>query len=481
MRRIGFKRTPGIFSAIRARVVLLMLSDALCASGIFFVVLWGYRLLGDKEYELDRYWNFLPFLLVFLSCNTLFRCYHGSLFYPGICLNKIEEIRRISFAVFVTYLLSFTWLMFSRSSEHFSRFVLVFSMCLTIPALPVTRFLSRYLMQKLGIGQINILIAGAGETGKLVCREFAQSCYYGFRVIGYLDDNRAKRGELIEGHPVLGSLAAAGKIARKLKIDYMVCCLPAEAINRTFRSYSKIFRHITFIPDNKILPISWLYPASVGLFGGFEIHNQLLLPMPRLFKALLEILLAFTAVLCLLPLFLVLAVIVKLSSPGPIFYFANRLGINGKNIRVLKFRTMYADADQRLEKMLEEDPALKAEWRKNFKLHNDPRITPIGRFLRKTSLDELPQFWNVLTGEMAVIGPRPIVPDEIRYYRENYEVRKRVKPGITGLWQVSGRNEVDYRHRVMQDMYYIMNWSIWMDYYIFFKTIYVVLARQGAC
>ena len=167
MRRIGFKRTPGIFSAIRARVVLLMLSDALCASGIFFVVLWGYRLLGDKEYELDRYWNFLPFLLVFLSCNTLFRCYHGSLFYPGICLNKIEEIRRISFAVFVTYLLSFTWLMFSRSSEHFSRFVLVFSMCLTIPALPVTRFLSRYLMQKLGIGQINILIAGAGVSSAL--------------------------------------------------------------------------------------------------------------------------------------------------------------------------------------------------------------------------------------------------------------------------------------------------------------------------
>ena len=481
MQTESFNRFLVKFNALRIRVLVLMLGDSICAAGIFWLVLWGYRFLGNKEYGLERYWNFLPFLLAFLICNSLFRCYHGSFFYPGTCLNKIEEIRRLSFSMFLTYLLIFTWLMFTRRGEVYSRLGLLISMCLTIPVLPVVRFMARYFMRCLGMGQIKILIAGAGETGKLISKEFENSCYYGFQVVGYLDDDPEKQGKSIEGYPVLGTLAAAQRISKKFKADYVVCCLPVNIISRTFQRYSRIFRHIMFIPDNRILPISWLYPASIGLFGGFEIRNQLLLSMPRLLKSLLEILLAFCAIVCLLPLFFILALIVKLSSPGPVFYFAKRLGVNGKNIKVLKFRTMYVDAEPRLERMLEENPELKAEWQKNFKLQDDPRITPVGRFLRKTSLDELPQFWNVLTGEMAVIGPRPIVKDEIKYYGETYEIRKRVKPGITGLWQVSGRSEVDYQHRVMLDMYYIMNWSIWMDYYIFFKTIYVVIARQGAC
>ena len=120
------------------------------------------------------------------------------------------------------------------------------------------------------------------------------------------------------------------------------------------------------------------------------------------------------------------------------------------------------------------------EWERDFKLQNDPRITPVGNFLRKTSLDELPQFWNVLNGTMSIIGPRPIVKEEIKYYGKHYDLRRRVKPGITGLWQVSGRSDTDYRFRVLLDTYYIMNWSIWMDYYIFFKTVYIVLMRKGA-
>jgi lipopolysaccharide/colanic/teichoic acid biosynthesis glycosyltransferase len=156
------------------------------------------------------------------------------------------------------------------------------------------------------------------------------------------------------------------------------------------------------------------------------------------------------------------------------------LGQNGKKIKVWKFRTMYEDADEKLEQLLSSDPALRAQWEKDFKLQDDPRITPIGQFLRKTSLDELPQFWNVLNGTMAIIGPRPIVEKEVKAYGKHYLLRERVKPGITGLWQVSGRNDVDYALRVMLDTYYIMNWSVWMDYYIFFKTVYIVLMRKGA-
>ena len=141
---------------------------------------------------------------------------------------------------------------------------------------------------------------------------------------------------------------------------------------------------------------------------------------------------------------------------------------------------MQENAEEKLEELLARDPAAMREWTENFKLENDPRITPIGKLLRVTSLDELPQFWNVLRGDMAVIGPRPIVEKEVKYYGESYELRKRVKPGITGLWQISGRNDCDYQDRVQLDMYYIMNWSVWLDYYIFFKTIFIVLARRGA-
>ena len=141
---------------------------------------------------------------------------------------------------------------------------------------------------------------------------------------------------------------------------------------------------------------------------------------------------------------------------------------------------MYKNADGVLKKILDKNPELKKEWDEYFKLKNDPRITPLGKFLRKTSLDELPQFINVLRGEMAVIGPRPIIDDEKKYYGEDFHVFSMVKPGITGLWQISGRSDVDYDTRVQMDIYYVANWSIWLDYYIFLHTFIAVLFRRGA-
>lgn len=478
MKRKG--RMKRFSSGKNVRVVMLALGDMLCASLCFLFALWFYRVIGFGKYDFARYWVFLPFLLVFLVGNALSRSYHGNFFYPGFCLNKIEEIRRITLSLCIAYLLVFTWLSLSRQGVYYSRVALLGAMFLSILCMPFERFLVRLLMKKLRFGQIDVFIAGAGKTGTAIAEEFSQSCYYGFRVAGFLDDDPEKLGRVIAGVKVIGRLADAPRLARKRNVENVVCCLPLHLIMRIFKEYSRIFRLITFVPDNRVLPISWLYPASIGLYAGFEIRNQLRLGFPRLLKVVLELFFSTFAIITLLPLFLILAVLVKVSSAGPIFYFANRLGRNGKPIRVLKFRTMYADADARLESLLAENPALAREWKEKFKLEHDPRITPIGHFLRKTSLDELPQFWNVLTGEMAMIGPRPIVQAEVPMYGEAYELLKRVKPGITGFWQVSGRSDVDYSSRVMMDMYYIMNWSVWMDYYIFFKTIFVVLMGRGA-
>ncbi|WP_297434795.1 sugar transferase, partial [Sulfurimonas sp.] len=157
------------------------------------------------------------------------------------------------------------------------------------------------------------------------------------------------------------------------------------------------------------------------------------------------------------------------------------IGKDGKVIPTLKFRSMYSDAAARLEKLLEEDEEVKAEWEKNFKLIEDPRVTKIGALLRKISLDELPQIFNVLKGEMNFVGPRPVIQQEIdQYYKEDAKYYFMVKPGITGLWQVSGRSDTDYDYRVKTDKWYVMNWSLWLDIVILFKTVKVVLFREGA-
>ena len=183
--------------------------------------------------------------------------------------------------------------------------------------------------------------------------------------------------------------------------------------------------------------------------------------------------------LLLAPLFLAIAVAVRLSSPGPVFFGHNRIGRGGRHFRALKFRTMHV-GDQILRDHLAANPAAAAEWAATQKLKNDPRVTKVGAFLRRTSIDELPQLWNVLRGDMSLVGPRPIVDDETEKYGEVLALYLRVTPGITGLWQVSGRNNTSYEQRVWLDAHYVRNWSLTLDLYIMVRTISVVLRRDGA-
>ena len=183
----------------------------------------------------------------------------------------------------------------------------------------------------------------------------------------------------------------------------------------------------------------------------------------------------------LLPIIIIIAIAIKIESPGSAFFVHNRIGKNGKIIPVMKFRSMYSDAKERLDDLLKKDAKIKEKWESNFKLKDDPRVTKVGKFLRKTSLDELPQIFNVLAGHMNFVGPRPVVKEEIEnYYKDDAEYYYMVKPGITGLWQVSGRSDTDYEFRIKTDKWYVINWSIWLDIVILLKTIKVVLKRDGA-
>ena len=455
------------------RVWCLLLTDVVVLYGILSAVLAVYQRFGG-QYSLKILLELWPLPLVVVLCNVFARVYGGSFLYPGAGCASVEELRRVTLSILGGYVLLFAYLSLARSSEHYTRLGLCISMLISILLLPVFRFWTRWLLKRFGLGQIPVLIAGAGATGRMIAEELKKDSFFGFQPVGYLDDAPGKEG------PVLGPLADSLKVADELKVDYLITAVPLPQVNKYLDQWLKYFKHVLIVPTNRVFPILWTHPLDLCGLGALEIGNRLKRPLVRLGKALCECVLAALAVVCLIPVFIVLALLVKCSSRGPVFYRARRLGVNGKPIEVWKFRTMYQDADARLKKLLAENPELKKEWDENFKLKNDPRVTPLGRILRKTSLDELPQFVNVLRGEMAVIGPRPIVEDEVEYYGKHYEVFSRVKPGITGLWQVSGRSETTYEQRIILDMYYVNNWSIWLDYYIFLKTIKVVLTGRGA-
>jgi Undecaprenyl-phosphate galactose phosphotransferase WbaP len=213
---------------------------------------------------------------------------------------------------------------------------------------------------------------------------------------------------------------------------------------------------------------------------GLEVCQQVFLPSRQLLKRVIDLLLTVAVGIAMAPVLLLVALAIRLDSPGPIIYGQRRIGRGGREFKAWKFRSMVANADEILRCYLDENPQLRAEWDATHKLKNDPRVTKLGAFLRRTSLDEFPQLWNVLRGEMSVVGPRPIVRDEIRHYGLDFETYTYVQSGLTGLWQVSGRSETSYQQRVDFDRFYVQNWSVWLDLCILFRTIGTVLSRAGA-
>lgn len=195
----------------------------------------------------------------------------------------------------------------------------------------------------------------------------------------------------------------------------------------------------------------------------------------RFAKRLFDVVFSSLILILFSPLYLILALAIAIASPGPVFYVQQRIGKNYQPFGCIKFRTMVTNADEVLREMIANSPELKQEFEGNFKLKNDPRITWIGRFLRATSLDEFPQFWNVLKGDMSVVGPRPLVAEELFMYGRHIDTILKIRPGITGLWQVSGRNDIPYERRVQIDVYYVKFRNFWLDLWVIFKTIGVVI------
>ncbi len=454
------------------RNIFLAATDMLCVCGFLLLTVIPVYLTGNEELLKNTVYLLIIPAVILLS-NNLSGLYGGHFFYPGIGIGKVQELKYLTLSVFIGYASFFAFAVLTGRGNLFPLKNLLCSFVFTLPMTVLCRFTCRHFLNGIPGTRTRVLIAGAGKNGRAVAREITRDNYYGFEVAGFLDDN-------CTGNDIAGPVSRAVEIAVEKQINFLIICMPPQHLTGYFNTLLSHFHHIVFASSRHILPIMWTRSLALGYTSAFEINNRLQFKMFLFCKKIIEIALALLMLPFIAIIGSVIAVLIKVTSAGPVFYRADRIGKNGRKIRILKFRTMYRNADDILEEILENDPVLKKEWLEKFKLTDDPRITPLGKFLRKTSLDELPQFWNVLTGDMAIIGPRPIVEAEKHYYGVNFHVFSVVKPGITGLWQISGRNDLDYSERVNLDVYYVRNWSLWLDYFIFLKTIVNVLARRGA-
>lgn len=394
--------------------------------------------------------------------------------YPARGLNPVAELRGLSRAATFTFLCLAAATFFQRDAVTYSRLALLLAWILAMVLSPLLRQAARDLLGKAGCWGARAVILGSGEAGRNLAVALAAQPSLGFEVVAVLDAGPEAQ---------TGGLEQAPAIAARTGATYAILAMPnasgSELTSRIER-YLWPYRHVLILPG--LFGISSLDAATRDVAGvlGVEVSHRLMCPAPRLFKRVCDLTMAAAGGLLILPLFGLIALAIRLNSPGPVFYASPRIGENGRRFRAWKFRTMVAGANEILRKHLERSPELRAEYERDNKLRNDPRITWIGRWLRRTSLDELPQLWNVIRGEMSLVGPRPILDHEVARYGACYQLYKRTRPGLTGLWQVSGRNNTTYAQRLGYVQYYVRNWSVWLDLYILCRTVKVVLTGEGA-
>lgn len=452
----------------------ILLMDFATLSAVYLAAVFGHYLIGST-YNVGIYLKLFPYSTLLLGVFVI----QG--LYPGLLLHPAEEIRKVFNCVTVMFLLigagTFLW----RNAETYSRSVFLLSWALGAPAVLLGRHFLRSLFAKRDWWGIPAVVLVSGKDTARVVRGL-RNARLGIRVKGILSDDRFLPWSP-DLPPVLGRLAFAPLISESKIAQYAIIMMSqrsSKEIEYIIQHYCKGFRHVLLVPDLPGLCSLGITAREIGGDIGFEVPQHLFHRSRGILKRALDTAASVMMLAMLSPLFLVVAILIKATSKGPVFYRHRRYGRNAHEFRALKFRTMVQNADRVLADYLKEHPSQLSEWECDQKLKNDPRVTCAGKWLRRFSIDELPQLWNVLVGDMSLVGPRPIVQDEIGRYGTGYDLYTRVLPGITGLWQVSGRNNTTYPERVALDEYYVRNWSIWLDTYILARTFRAVLSSEGA-
>jgi len=412
------------------------------------------------------------------SLWVLIFAYEG--LYPSIGMGFWDETKSLLKGNMLCFVILILLTFVTKTTIDFSRPVVALALLFSIGFLPFMRQFSRRVLNGLGLWKKNVLIIGSSEAVQQVLCNLRKHPDWGLHPVGVVSPD-GRDGALDKALPVYRDVMQVDDA--RIKPEEVIVAAPrvsrAELLE-IVEDAMKVSPVVKMLPD--------LYGvASVGVktydLDGMlllEMEDRLALKRNSVTKRAFDILCALAGLLVLSPLFLLIVSLIKLDSRGPAFFGHKRLGKGGRYFTCYKFRTMRPDAEQVLKELLRRDPEARAQWERDFKLKNDPRITRIGAFLRKTSLDEIPQLWNVVKGDMSLVGPRPIVTDEVERYGDKARYLFKVPPGITGLWQVSGRNDIDYEERVLLDEYYAKNWSLWLDIEVIIRTFGAVLKKQGA-
>ncbi|MDQ0205183.1 undecaprenyl-phosphate galactose phosphotransferase WbaP [Pectinatus haikarae] len=396
-----------------------------------------------------------------------------------------EVIQKIFYAVVLSMMVCIMLMYFGHIAGGVSRLYVALSGMTAFAFLCIFRYILKKILFKFNILSEPIIIIGAGKTAELVVRQFSNDTGFGVKVVGFIDDSPVS-DDLPKQYPVLGKFSEAESIIKETGVKTIIIAAPGLEKYKLLELVDKIqplVKDLSFVPDLIGIPvgnieIQRLYDAKIMML---RVSNNMSRWYNKLLKRTSDVLFGNIIFILFVPVLLIIAIAIKKDSDGTVFYNAKRIGKNDKEFTCYKFRTMYEDADDILRKYLQENPVVLNEWKTYRKIKGyDPRVTKVGRWLRKYSLDELPQIINVIKGDMSIVGPRPYLPTERQSMGNHLNTIKENLPGITGLWQVSGRNEVSFTDRLLMDTWYIQNWSIWIDIVLIYKTVFVVLYKKGA-
>jgi len=474
--RRGVDPTAGL----NARMVLMtrwLLNAVSFVAGDLLALAWSFYLAGWvremlKGGHMTPEWSW--FVSGFWVLITL-----GSKLTPGWGMGVVEMIRRISLLLFSLYAGTTAALFLTKTSDTASRLTVTLAFALAGLLIPFIRVGVKRLLIRYGLWGMQVVIYGHRKKARQLIQLLRESSGIGYLPVGlFLADHAEER--TIDGVPVLSGEDDPYPFA------HAAILLEPSTLRDTRPEFSEHvslnYRHAVIVPEfHQHAPSLWMSPRDLGGVAGLEISTNLLDPWSRLLKFLSEFCIVLLLLPLAVPLLLLIALAVFLCDFHNPFFLQTRIGADGTPFRMWKFRTMRPDAESVLQDKLDNDPDFRADWEHGFKSKDDPRVTRLGAFLRATSLDELPQFLNILRGEMALIGPRPLpdyhdreIPEHIR------DLRRKVRPGMTGLWQVSGRSESGHDGIIRWDAYYVRNWSIWLDIVILVRTFYAVWNKKGA-
>jgi len=459
-------------------------SDAVLINVAFAVAFWmRYRLQWfravDPAYN-TTFRAYIPFAV--LLTVLLLIAYRGAgLYNPRRTRSWFDEMRAIINGTAIG-IVALVFIVFAVRPLVYSRLIFFYAAILITLFLGSSRLVKAMVLARLrrrGLAVDRVLIVGAGEMGRTVMRNLVAQPELGYQVVGFVDDNPDKGRTDIGRFRALGSVDNLPRVLEQEHIDEVIIALPWQAHRKIIRLVNECQRadvRVRIIPDLFQMSLSRVDVDDINGIPLIGVREVSLTGLNLAIKRAMDVVIATLTLALALPLMLLIALAIRLDSPGPVLFRQQRVGKGGKLFTMYKFRSMIEEAEAEKEELRR----LRGVDKRRFKLKDDPRITRVGRFLRRTSLDELPQLYNVLRGEMSLVGPRPALPEEVAQYQEWHKKRLEVMPGITGLWQVSGRSEIPFDEMVLLDIYYTENWSPGLDLRILLQTIPKVILGEGA-